>query len=173
MNPWGFMPSFLKILPIAAVAVMAAGCGTSPAVGASGSASPALHQTRGSLVNVKMVWVKGKHERVLVNAKGYTLYYFTKDTPKASHCTGGCSSLWPPLLTHAKRLAKPAGLKGRLAVVKDSHGHQIAYNGHLLYTYRGDTKPGQAAGQGYLKEWWVATPTLKAPASHSGGGAGW
>ncbi len=172
MGNLSITPGFGKILPAIAVAVIAAGCGASPSNTASSSAAPALHLSHTSLVKTGMIKVKGKRERVLMDAKGYTLYYFTKDTPKASHCTGGCSTLWPALLTKAARLPKPAGLKGRLAVVKDSHGRQVSYNGHLLYTYRGDTKPGQAAGQGFLKEWWVATPNLKAPAQHSGGGSG-
>ncbi len=172
MSEGHFVPRGRKILPLAALAVIAAGCGAAPSTVASSSASPALHLARGSLVQVRTVSVKGKHERVLVNAKGYTLYYFTKDTPKASHCNGGCSALWPAFLTNAHKLPKPAGLKGHLAVVKDSHGHQVSYNGHLLYTYRGDKKPGQTFGQGFLKEWWLATPNLKAPVAHSGGGTG-
>lgn len=173
MSHFSITPGFRKILPAIAVAIIAAGCGSSSSSAASSTATPTLHLSHASLVKTGLVNVKGKQERVLMNSKGYTLYYFTKDTPKVSHCTGGCSALWPPLVAQSTRIPEPAGLTGQLTVVKDAHGRQVSYNGHLLYTYRGDTKPGETSGQGFLKEWWVATPNLKAPSTASGGGSGW
>jgi hypothetical protein len=43
-------------------------------------------------------------------------------------------------------------------VVNDTHGHQVAYNGHLLYTFISD-HPGQVTGQG-VQNFFVATPGL-------------
>jgi hypothetical protein len=43
-------------------------------------------------------------------------------------------------------------------VVNDAHGHQVAYNGHLLYTFVSD-HPGQVTGQG-VQDFFVATPGL-------------
>jgi len=49
-------------------------------------------------------------------------------------------------------------LTGTLAAVSDTHGHQVAYNGHLLYTFV-DDHAGQVTGQG-VQGFLVATPGL-------------
>jgi hypothetical protein len=36
---------------------------------------------------------------------------------------------------------------------------QLTYNGHLLYTYAGDTAPGSADGQGIGGIWFVLSAT--------------
>jgi predicted lipoprotein with Yx(FWY)xxD motif len=119
--------------------------------------------------------VKGKTETVLVNAKGLTLYYDTHDSPGKATCTGGCAKFWPPLLVHGS-FSAPASLKAGLKVFQGANGPQLEYYGHPLYTFSGDTKPGQANGQGIAGIWYVATPELghtsasSAPASSSGSG---
>ena len=44
----------------------------------------------------------------------------------------------------------------QLTAVKDTHGDQAAYHGHLLYTFA-DDHPGQVTGQG-VEDFFVATP---------------
>jgi len=40
-----------------------------------------------------------------------------------------------------------SGLPGRISTIKRSDGsRQLTYNGHPLYTYIGDSAPGQARG---------------------------
>ena len=51
-------------------------------------------------------------------------------------------------------------------MVRDAHGNQVAYNGHLLYTFTAD-RPGQVTGQGF-QNFFVATVGL-APAAKSAG----
>jgi predicted lipoprotein with Yx(FWY)xxD motif len=34
---------------------------------------------------------------VLADSKGFTLYWYSKDTMMTSACTGGCTTAWPPL----------------------------------------------------------------------------
>jgi predicted lipoprotein with Yx(FWY)xxD motif len=42
-----------------------------------------------------------------------------------------------------------AGVTGKLGTIKRSDGStQATYNGHPLYTYVGDSAPGQAKGNG-------------------------
>ena len=50
----------------------------------------------------------------------------------------------------------------------DANGTQVTYNGHLLYTYAGDSKPGDTNGEGIDGVWFVATPDL---ATQGPGGA--
>ncbi len=83
---------------------------------------------------------------VLTNAKGFTLYWFAPDTPTKSTCYGTCSGYWPPVT--GTPTAGP-GVTGKLATIKRAGGTtQATYNGHPLYTYVGDTAPGQAFGNG-------------------------
>ena len=81
---------------------------------------------------------------VLTNAKGLTLYSFAPDTPAASKCYGSCAAYWPPV---TGTTAAGQGLPGKVTVITRTDGsHQLTYNGHPLYTYIGDTAPGQAKG---------------------------
>jgi predicted lipoprotein with Yx(FWY)xxD motif len=81
---------------------------------------------------------------VLTNAKGFTLYSFAPDTPTASKCYGSCAAYWPPA---TGTLAASPGVPGRVGTIKRTDGtEQLTYNGHPLYTYIGDSTPGQAKG---------------------------
>lgn len=83
---------------------------------------------------------------VLTNAQGFTLYWFAPDTPTRSACYGTCAGYWPPVTVTGTPSAGP-GVTGRLGTIKRSDGTtQVTYNGHPLYTYIGDTTPGQARG---------------------------
>src|SRR5204863_3818635 len=105
-------------------------------------------------VRTAQATVAGKTETILVNSQGLPLYYLS-DTAAKSVVTGGLAALWPPLTS-----ASPAatGLTGKLAAVSDVHGDQVAYNGHLLYTFA-DDQAGQVTGQG-VQGFLVATPGL-------------
>jgi predicted lipoprotein with Yx(FWY)xxD motif len=81
---------------------------------------------------------------VLTNAKGLTLYSFAPDTPASSKCYGSCAAYWPPV---TGTTAAGQGLPGKVATITRTGGsRQLTYNGHPLYTYIGDTAPGQARG---------------------------
>jgi predicted lipoprotein with Yx(FWY)xxD motif len=82
--------------------------------------------------------------RVLTNARGFTLYWFAPDTPARSACTGVCAGYWPPVTGTPS--AAP-GVTGTLGTITRPGGTtQATYNRHPLYTYAGDTAPGQAFG---------------------------
>jgi predicted lipoprotein with Yx(FWY)xxD motif len=81
---------------------------------------------------------------VLTNARGFTLYSFAPDTPATSKCYGSCAAYWPPVTGAAP--ASP-GLPGTVGTITRTGGaRQLTYNGHPLYTYIGDSAPGQANG---------------------------
>jgi predicted lipoprotein with Yx(FWY)xxD motif len=83
---------------------------------------------------------------VLADVNGRTLYWFAPDTAARSACYGSCAVYWPPVKGPAT--AGP-GVTGTLSVLTRSDGSvQAAYNGHPLYTYVGDSAPGQANGNG-------------------------
>ncbi len=81
---------------------------------------------------------------VLTNANGLTLYWFAPDTSTSSKCFGSCATYWPPV--SGSPTAGP-GVTGKLGTIKRSGGGlQATYDGHPLYTYIGDSTPGQANG---------------------------
>ena len=167
-----------------AVALAAAGgisavVATSSAAGSTPPAATAPAALGGAAtVRIAHALVGGKTEAVLTSNNGLPLYYYGPDMAGKSLVTGGLAALWPPL-TSATPAA--AGLTGKLTVVNSAHGGQVAYNGHLLYTFAGD-RPDQVTGQG-LQNFFVATPgiaplatsprsTGTVPAGPSGGGYG-
>ena len=81
---------------------------------------------------------------VLANASGRTLYWFAPDTSTKSVCNGSCTVYWPPV---KGPLTTGAGVPGTLSTIRRADGStQETYNGHPLYTYVGDSGPGQAHG---------------------------
>jgi predicted lipoprotein with Yx(FWY)xxD motif len=113
------------------------------------------------VVKTATAMVDGATKTILTNAQGMTLYYFTPDTTTVSNCTGGCAGTWPPLLiTGSGSPTSATQLPGSLTAVANAHGTQVQYNGHFLYTYDGDSAPGQTNGEGIAGKWHVATTDL-------------
>ena len=87
--------------------------------------------------------------RVLVDARGRTLYLFAKDKGGRSACYGACATYWPPLVSSAKPQAARGARASSLGLTKRTDGkRQVTYAGHPLYTFSLDTRAGQTSGQG-------------------------
>jgi predicted lipoprotein with Yx(FWY)xxD motif len=103
--------------------------------------------------------------RILVDAKGITLYDFVKDKGTTSACYGACAALWPPLLTHGKPVAGPGVRASLLGTTKRNDGKlEVTYAGHPLYYFVTDRHPGQTTGQGVNQfggPWWVLSGSGK------------
>ena len=81
---------------------------------------------------------------LLTDAKGLTLYWFAPDTTTKSACYGSCAAYWPPVTGSPS--AGP-GVTGKLGTITRTGGAvQATYDGHPLYTYIGDSAPGQDGG---------------------------
>jgi predicted lipoprotein with Yx(FWY)xxD motif len=149
---------------IAAVAI--AGCGGASPAGSS-SSGPAAVQAR-TLPDLGTV---------LVDGQGYTLYMFPPDHRDRVTCTGPCAGSWPPLAEPTGATPKTGGkvdrsLVGTAPNPNPDGGEVVTYHGWPLYTYAGDTQPGQATGQaldlngGY---WYVMRPSGKVVKAAGGG----
>jgi predicted lipoprotein with Yx(FWY)xxD motif len=103
--------------------------------------------------------------RILVDGKGITLYDFVKDKGTTSVCYGACAALWPPLIAKGKPIAGPGVRASLLGTTKRKDGKlEVTYNGHPLYYFVTDHKPGQTTGQGVNQfggPWWVLSPAGK------------
>jgi predicted lipoprotein with Yx(FWY)xxD motif len=106
----------------------------------TGSGPPA--RTTSGRLELQVRQIAGK--AVLTDAGGFTLYWFAPDIVSKSRCYGTCAVYWPPL-TGAPEAG--TGVTGKLGTIKRSDGSlQATYDGHPLYTYIGDSAPGQASG---------------------------
>lgn len=148
------------IIASVAVAAIAAIGGTTAALASGSSASSAAPSSSapaasGTTVRTAQLAVNGKTETILVSAQGLPLYYYQPDTAAKSLVTGQLAAAWPPVTS---AMPTGTGLTGKLTAVNDAHGSQIAYNGHLLYTFITD-RPGQVTGQG-VQNFFVATPGI-------------
>jgi predicted lipoprotein with Yx(FWY)xxD motif len=87
--------------------------------------------------------------RVLVDARGRTLYLFARDKGGRSACYGTCATYWPPLVSAAKPQAARGVRASLLGLTRRSNGkRQVTYAGHPLYTFSLDRRAGQTSGQG-------------------------
>lgn len=123
--------------------------------------------------------------KVLADANGRTLYLFAGDKPNVSTLSAAGRAVWP-LFTSATRPAASGGARaGEIGTVAGAAGTaQVTYNGHPLYYFVGDRKPGETAGQGlneFGARWYVLSsagkaiitvPKSVAPSTPTGGGSG-
>ena len=123
------------------------GSGSSPTAGGT------------AVVQTATATVSGSSMTILVNSAGMTLYYRTSDT-STSVCSGGCATVWPPLLMPSGTPSSSGRLPGTLAVMADANGNQVTYSGHPLYTYSRDGAAGDTKGEGVGGVWHVAPPAL-------------
>jgi predicted lipoprotein with Yx(FWY)xxD motif len=166
-------PARLRILlalpAAAAAAAVLAACGSSggSSGSSSGSSSSPVAAASSTLKTAKIGGAT-----VLTNGKGFTLYSFAPDTPTKSNCNGTCAHNWPPV----KGPATASGVKGTFSTIKRSDGAtQATFDGHPLYTFVGDTAPGQAKGNGVNAAgglWHEVTTSGSAPAGGSSSGSG-
>jgi predicted lipoprotein with Yx(FWY)xxD motif len=98
------------------------------------------------------------HKTVLTNTKGLTLYTLSGEVNGRFICTGSCLKVWLPLLVTAG--TKPTG-PVKLSTIKRPEGKtQVTYKGMPVYTFSGDSKKGEANGEG-IKDvgvWHAVTP---------------
>jgi predicted lipoprotein with Yx(FWY)xxD motif len=156
---------------VSLAALAAAGCGSNAS---TSTAPPARgHSATVSIADTGL----GK---ILVDSHGRTLYLFQKDSGTSSACSGECATAWPPLRASAKPTVGGGAKASLIGTTPRSDGRpQVTYNGHPLYGYQGDTKPGDTSGQGstgFGAHWYVLSPSgraITAAASGSGGGNGY
>jgi predicted lipoprotein with Yx(FWY)xxD motif len=161
----------LALLAVAAAAAVLAACSSSGTSSTGGSTSTSTSSpaaaTSGGL---KTATIGGA--TVLTNTKGFTLYSFAPDTPTKSNCNGACAQNWPPVAGPAKA----SGVTGTFGTIKRSDGSvQATFDGHPLYTFVGDTAPGQAKGNGLNVAgglWHEITTSGTAPVGSSSSGSG-
>jgi predicted lipoprotein with Yx(FWY)xxD motif len=170
-RPITFLAS-AAVVPLAALAVAACGSG-----GTATASPPPSSTSSGASATVRVA--NSGLGSILVDSTGRTLYLFKADVGAKSACSGACATAWPPLRVTAKATSGGGLTASKLGTITRSDGtEQVTYNGHPLYTFINDTKPGQTTGQGvtaFGAAWYALTPSgnqAATPASSSGAGGG-
>jgi predicted lipoprotein with Yx(FWY)xxD motif len=116
--------------------------------------------------------------KILVDSQGRTLYLFQKDSGTTSACAGACAGAWPPLRANGKPTVGSGATASMVGTSTRSDGKpQVTYNGHPLYRYQGDQKPGDTNGQGvtaFGAAWFALSPAgaqVSVKPSDSGSGS--
>jgi predicted lipoprotein with Yx(FWY)xxD motif len=101
---------------------------------------------------------------VLANGRGFTLYTFTRDGRGRDRCVTvtGCTGVWPVLRTSGSPIAGNGIRRSLLGTIKLPGGtRQVTYAGHPLYTYVGDSGPGETGYVGFHQfggAWYAINP---------------
>ena len=97
----------------------------------------------------------------MVDGKGMTVYYYTKDVKDSgtSTCTGGCLDAWPPVLATADTPTVD-GVTGTVGTIATPDGQkQLTINGMPVYYYAKDLAAGDILGQGVGGVWYLVAPS--------------
>lgn len=103
--------------------------------------------------------------QVLVDGQGRALYLFAADKTKDSTCYDACAKAWPPFLAdRGATVDAMQGVSASLAgtTTRTDGSVQVTYNGHPLYYFEGDTKPGEINCQAVVNfgaAWYVVDPS--------------
>lgn len=84
---------------------------------------------------------------VLTTTKGRTLYSLSVEKHGRFVCTASCLSTWHPLRVPSG--VRPTGPVKLGTIERPEGGTQVTYRGRPLYRFAGDTKAGQANGEGF------------------------
>jgi predicted lipoprotein with Yx(FWY)xxD motif len=154
-------------------ALLVAGCG-----GGSSKASSPPKTASGKTATLGVS--NASLGKILVNSQGRTLYLFSRDSGTMSECNGACADNWPPLRASGKPTIGSGARASLISTSTRSDGaRQVTYNGHPLYLFENDSKPGDTNGEGlnaFGGSWFAVSPAgqqVSAPAGSSGGGGGY
>jgi predicted lipoprotein with Yx(FWY)xxD motif len=99
--------------------------------------------------------------QIVVDSKGMSLYFFTKDVKDSgtSACTGACLQAWP-VFTTTSDAPGVDGVTGAVGTIATPDGKkQVTLNGMPLYYYAKDKAAGDVTGQGVGGVWYLVSPS--------------
>ncbi|WP_462319195.1 fasciclin domain-containing protein [Marinilabilia sp.] len=96
--------------------------------------------------------------KILTDADGNTLYFFTPDADGTSACIDGCLDNWP--VFYSEDMIIPAELDASDfgSIDRGSGVMQTTYKGWPLYYFVNDHAAGDINGEGVNAKWYVAKP---------------
>jgi predicted lipoprotein with Yx(FWY)xxD motif len=159
----------MSVLAVGAITVLGA-CGSSSKSGSSSTTTTAYGSSATSAAPATTAAAAGAALNTATNAKvgkpivvdgsGMTVYMFQPNgTSKTSTVPAGVKANWPAVKASGTPTAGTGLDQSKLTVNMQADGtNQLAYAGHLLYTFVGDKAAGDANGQGLGSVWFVLSP---------------
>jgi len=156
-------------LAVMALAASLTACGggsgttTTTTAAAPASESPATTASASATSDSAMVDLKTASSSkgdIVVDGKGMSVYYFTKDVKDSgkSNCLGDCLVKWPPVIA-ATDTPKVEGVTGKVGTIDTPDGKkQVTVNGMPVYLWEKDKAPGDITGQGVGNVWYLVAP---------------
>jgi predicted lipoprotein with Yx(FWY)xxD motif len=137
----------LTILFLATAAILPVGI-SQAAVGA--------HAARGAKLQLRQTALGS----ILVNGGGHTVFAFARDSRNHDRCASiaGCNGIWPMVTTNGTPTLGPGVKRSLVGTIKVAGARQVTFAGHPLYTYIGDSGPGDTSyvGQSQFGGKWFA-----------------
>ena len=140
------MRRHLTAVGLLVVAMAAVACGSSTSKAASSPSSPATVSIRQD----------AKFGKILVDANGMTLYRNDQEIGGVIKCTGGCTSVWPPLTVTGTPTAG-SGVGQLTTLTRPDGTTQVESANWPLYHFAADKAAGDTKGDGIAGIWHVAT----------------
>lgn len=156
--------------PPTASSTAASSVATAPASAPASTPASAAGTTAGTTADLKTAATKAG--QAVVDAKGMSVYVFTKDTKDSgtSACTGSCIASWPPVLSSSGTPAAD-GVTGKIGTIATPDGKkQLTINGMPVYHFAKDQAPGDITGQGVGSVWYLVNPAGDMVTPAAGGG---
>lgn len=153
---------------LVAVVLATVACGSSSGSSAdkkatpdSSSAAPGSSSTTGGspdATSTTLALVSTPLGKVVADSAGKVLYLYVPDgTSTVSKVPPPVLTVWPPVQATGVPTLGP-GLTAPSSTGAQPNGQQwVLYNGHLLYGYSGDTKPGDVNGNAIGNVWYAVT----------------
>ncbi len=162
----------LKLASMIAAVVVIAACGSSSKTASKYSTTPSTSTSSSSESTTTAAAASSGAtlgtatnstigQQILVDSSGRTVYLFMPDgSSKTTTVPAAIKANWPPVKSSTATPTVGAGLdQSKIAADVQADGSdQVAYGGHLLYTFAGDKAAGDAKGQGLGGVWYVLSP---------------
>ena len=150
------------VVAIGAVALAACGSNGSSSASSSATSAPAAHVATATSAGVAVKSGSTSLGTVLVSPSGRTMYGLMNDTKTQSTCTGACAMTWPPVLVSKGWTAAPGLDRSEFSTIVRADGtRQLVAGNWPLYTYSGDSKPGDVNGEGSGGVWFAVGTNAK------------
>ncbi|MFJ5699279.1 hypothetical protein [Arthrobacter sp. NPDC093139] len=156
----------LAVLALAAsLTACGGGTGTTPTTAAptttaAESPTETATSTATETAAVDLMTASSAKGDIVVDGKGMSVYYFTKDVKDSgkSNCTGDCLVAWPPVLT-TNDTPTVEGVTGKVGTIDTPDGKkQVTIEGMPVYLWEKDKAPGDITGQGVGNVWYLVAP---------------
>ncbi len=148
-----------------------AGCGGSPGTAtstpppaatssAAATSASATASSPAAAAGADMNVSSSSAGQIVVDSKGMSLYFFTKDVKDSgtSACTEACLTAWP-IFTTTSDAPTVEGVTGTVGTIASPDGKKhVTLNGMPLYYYAKDKAPGDVTGQGVGGVWYLVSP---------------